>query len=53
MIGAFLLCTLSVGLTMMNNSNPSIPILLNGIVILETQPKTGIFENESVIASQT
>jgi ribose transport system permease protein len=33
-IGVFLLCTLSMGLTMLNNSNPSIPILLNGIVIL-------------------
>jgi ribose transport system permease protein len=33
-VGSFILITLSMGLTMMNNSNPGFPLLFNGGVIL-------------------
>ncbi len=33
-IGSFILSTLSMGLTMMNTNNPSLPKLLNGFIIL-------------------
>ena len=33
-IGSFIICTLSVGLSMANTSNPALPMLFNGIVVL-------------------